>query len=165
MGGGTKEADVALQVLSHRQLSRPNLGKEILLKENFYEAQMDWDMMVGYDLLMGTDSVVLPARASMTAYKDDQVSWLSSPEHNVECQRINLERTQLERALVETEPVGPTNQQYGIKPEFAYRVVAALAASDLALDAFSSGTSAHVRVCEKYCSAQESAWKRHWCPH
>ena len=32
-------------------------------------------------------------------------------------------------------------------PEVASRVVADLGASDLALDAFSSGTSAHLRVC------------------
>ena len=38
----------------------------------------------------------------------------------------------------------------------ANRVVADLGASDLALDAFSSGTSAHLRVCEKYWSAQDS---------
>ena len=33
------------------------------------------------------------------------------------------------------------------------------------LDAFSSGTSAHLQVCEKYWSAQDSAWKKHWGPH
>ena len=37
--------------------------------------------------------------------------------------------------------------------------------SEFALDAFSSGTSAHLRVCEKYWSSQESAWKKHWGPH
>ena len=50
-------------------------------------------------------------------------------------------------------------------PEVASRVVADLGASDLALDAFSSGTSAHLRVCEKYWSAQDSAWRKHWGPH
>ena len=29
----------------------------------------------------------------------------------------------------------------------------------------SLGTSAHLRVCEKYWSAQDSAWKKHWGPH
>ena len=49
-------------------------------------------------------------------------------------------------------------------PEVASRVVADLGASDLALDAFSSGASAHLQVCEKYWSAQDSAWKKHWGP-
>ena len=165
MVGGTKEAAIGLQFVNHRELSRPDLGKEILLHGRFYEAEMDWDMILGYDFMMETDSGVLPARASMTLYQDDQLSWLSSPEHHVECQWIRPERNQLEVAALDTEPTGPANQEYGVRPEVANRVVADLGAWDLALDAFSSGTSAHLRVCEKYWSAQDSAWKKHWGPH
>ena len=50
-------------------------------------------------------------------------------------------------------------------PEVASRVVADLGASDLGLDEFSSGTYAHLRVCENYSSAQDSAWKKHCGPH
>ena len=39
-------------------------------------------------------------------------------------------------------------------------MAAELGASDLALDAFSSGTSATLQVCGKYLSARSSAWKR-----
>ena len=165
MVGGTKEAAIGLQLVNHRELSRPDLGKEILLQGRFYEAEMDWDMIVGYDFMMETDSGVLPAQASMTLYQDDQLSWLSSPEHHVECQWIHPERNQLEVAALGTEPTGPANQEYGVMPEVASRVVADLGASDLALDAFSSVTSAHLRVCKKYWSAQDSAWKKHWGPH
>ena len=165
MVGGTKEAAIGLQFVKHRELSRPDLGKEILLHGSFYEAEMDWDMIVGYDFMMETDSGVLPAQASMTLYQDDQLSWLSSPEHHVECQWIHPERNQLEVAALDTEPTGPANQEYGVRSEVASRVVADLGASDLALDVFSSGTSSHLRVCEKYWSAQDSAWKKHWGPH
>ena len=156
MGGGTKEAAIGLQFVNHRELSRPELGKEILLHGRFYEADMDWDMIVGYDFMMETDSGVLPAQASMTLYQDDQLSWLSSPEHHVDCQWIHPEHNQLEVAALDTEPTGPANQEYGVMPEVASRVVADLGASDLARDAFSSGTSAHLRVCENYWSAQDS---------
>ena len=165
MVGGTKEAAIGLQFVNNRELSRPDLSKEILLQGRFYEAEMDLDMIVGYDFMMVTDSRVLPAQASMTLYQDDQLSWLSSPEHHVECQWIHPERNQLEVAVLGTEPTGPANQEYGVMPEVASRVVADLGASDLALDAFSSGTSAHLRVCEKYWSAQDSAWKKHSGPH
>ena len=165
MVGGTREAVIGLQLVNHRELSRPELGKEILLQGRFYESQMDSNMIVGYDFMMETDSGVLPAQASMTLYQDDQLSWLSSPEHHVECQWIHPERNQLEVAALGTEPAGPANQGYGIMPEVASRVVADLGASDLALDAFSTGTSAHPRVCEKYWSAQDSAWKKHWGPY
>ena len=165
MVGGTKEAAIGLQFVNHRELSRPDLGKEILLQGCFYEAEMDWDMIVGYDFMMETDSGVLPAQASMTLYQDDWLSWLSSPEHHVKCQWIHLERNQLEVAALGAEPTGPANQEYGVMPEVASRLVADLGASDLALDAFSSGTSAHLQVCEKYWSAQDSALKKHWGPH
>ena len=160
-GGRHERSGHWAAVVNHRELSRPDLGKEILLEGRFYEAQMDWDMIVGYDFMMETDSGVLPAQASMTLYQDDQLSWLSSPEHHVECQWIHPERNQPEVAVLGTEPAGPANQKYGVMPEVAKRVVADLRASDLALDAFSSGTSAHLWVCEKYWSAQDSAWKKH----
>ena len=134
MVGGTKEAAIGLQFVNHRELSRPDLGKEILLQGRFYEAEMDWDMIVGHDFMMETDSGVLPAKASMTLYQDDQLSWLSSPEHHVECQWIHPERNQLEVAALGTEPTGPANQEYGVMPEVASRVVADLGASDLALE-------------------------------
>ena len=138
MVGGTREAAIGLQFVNHCELSRPDLGEEILLQGRFYEAQMDWDMIVGYDFMMETDSCVLPAKASMTLYQDDQLSWLSSPGHHVECQWIHPQRNQLEVAALGTEPAGPANQDYGVMPEVASRVVADLGASDLTLDAFSS---------------------------
>ena len=61
--------------------------------------------------------------------------------------------------------VGPTYQEYGVKPEVANRVAADPGASDLTLDAFYLGTPAHLRVCENYWNAQYSAWKTHWGPH
>ena len=165
MVGGTRQAAIRLQFVNHRELSRPDLGMEILLQGRFYEAQSDWGMIVGYDFMMETDSGILLAQASMTLYQDDQLSWPLSPEHHVECQWIHPERNQLKVAALGTEPAGPANQEYGLMPEVASRVAADLGASDLALDAFSSGTSAHLRVCEKYWSAQDSAWKKHWGTH
>ena len=156
MVGGTREAEIALQFLNHPELSRPDLPKEVLLKGRFYEAQMDWNMIVGYQFMEETDSGVLPAQASMTLYQDDQLSWLLSPEHHEECQGIHPERHQLEVAALETEPAGPTYQGYGVKPEVANRVAADLGELDQALDAFSPETSAHLCVPEKYCSAQDS---------
>ena len=35
----------------------------------------------------------------------------------------------------------------------------------MGLDLFSSVTSAHLWVCEKYWSADDSAWKKHSGPH
>ena len=101
----------------------------------------------------------------MTLYQDNQLSWLLSPEHHVECQWFHSKRHQLKVASLGTKPAGPTYQEYSVKPEVANRVDADLGASDLALDAFSSGTSAHPRVLAKCWSARDSAWRNHWGPH
>ena len=114
---------------------------------------------------METDSGVPLRQASMTLYQHDQLPWLLSAEHNVECQRIDPKCNQLEVASLRIEPSGPTYQEYGVKLEVANRVVADLGASDPGLDAFSSGTSAHLGVCEKYCSAQPFKWSRHRGSH
>ena len=165
MVAGTKEAQIALQFVNHRELSGSDLSKEIFLRGRFYEAQMDWDMIVGYEFMMETDSGVLPTQASMTLYQDYQLSWLSSAIHHMECQCIHPELHQLEVAAMGTELVGQTYQEYGVKPKVANPVATDLGASDLALDVFSSGTSAHLLVCEKYWRAQDSAWKKKWGPH
>ena len=85
-----------------------------------------------------------------------------TPRHHVECRGIHPKRHQLEVASLRTEPEGPTHQEYRIKLEMANRVATDFGASDLALDAFSSGASAHLRVCGKHWSTQVSAWKKHW---
>ena len=107
MVGGTKEAEFALEFVNDRELRSPELRKEILLKGKFYEAQMDRDMIVGYNVMMETDSGVLLSQASMTLYQDDQILWLSSPKHHVECQWIHPERHQLKVAALGTEHAGP----------------------------------------------------------
>ena len=112
---------------------------------------------------MLTDSGV-PAPVSMTLYQDDQLSWLLSPEHHVECQWIQPEHHQLKVAALGTELTGPTDQEYRVKPEVANRVAGDLGALDLALDAFSSGTSAHLRASEKYWGAQDSERRKNWGP-
>ena len=97
-----KEAEIGLQFVKYRELRRPDLCTEIVLKGKLYEAQMDWSMMIGYNFMMETDTGVVPAQASMIPYQDDQLSWLSSLEHNVECQWIHPERHQLKVAALGT---------------------------------------------------------------
>ena len=49
---GTTKAKIVLQFMTNGELSRPDLGTEILRKGKFYKVQMDWDMIVGYGCLM-----------------------------------------------------------------------------------------------------------------
>ena len=110
MEGGTRKAQIALQFVNHPELSRPDLGKKILLKGKFYEAQMDWRIIDGYEFMMETDYGVLPAQSFRTLYQDDPLSLLSSTEHHAKCQRIHPGRHQLKVAALRTNPAGPTYQ-------------------------------------------------------
>ena len=154
-----------LQFVNQRELSCPDLNKEIILQATFYKAQMDLDMTVRYNFMMETDPGVLLAQASMTLYENEKVLWLSSPEHHMECQWIHPERHHFQVASGEIAAAGPTYHEYAVKREVANRVAADVGASELASDAFSSATPAHLLVCEKYWSAQDSTWKKHWGLH
>ena len=58
----TKDAEIALQFSNHAELTRPDLGKQMLLKGRFYKALMDWDMIVGYGFMMETNCGVPQAQ-------------------------------------------------------------------------------------------------------
>ena len=47
MVAGTREAQIPPQFVKHCELGGPDVCKETLLRGNFYEVQIDWDMFVG----------------------------------------------------------------------------------------------------------------------
>ena len=78
MAGGRTEVQREKEFLNHEQLSQPDRGKRVTFSGTFYEADMDWDFIIGYDFMAATDTVVQPAQSSMTLYKADRLSWLSA---------------------------------------------------------------------------------------
>ena len=165
MSGGTREATLSLDFIKHSELRRPDLGQPISLTGLFYEADMEWDMILGYDFMVDTDTGVLPAQSSMTLYADDRLLWLSTTNHHVECAWIRSERDQIERAVRTVKPTDRPLDEYGFRLEMVQRAVDELGAPQPTVDVFASGHSSHLRVCEKWWTAQDSAWKRHWSPH
>ena len=97
-----------------------------------------------------------PAEPRPSGSNTGQVSLVVQVSRKAKAQSEECHKIQALRARLE--------QKYGdtfFKPEEANRVAADLRAPDLALDAFSSGTSAHLRVYEKYWSAHDTEWKEH----
>ena len=66
MGGGTHEAIISMEFLEHERLNRPYLAKRSTLSGNFYVADItDWDMIMGYDFMVGNTIGALPHRATL----------------------------------------------------------------------------------------------------
>ena len=59
--GGTHEATISMEFWEHERLNRPDLGKRSTLSGNFYVADItDWDMIMGYDFMVGNAVGALP---------------------------------------------------------------------------------------------------------
>ena len=58
-------------------MNRPDLAKRSTLSGNSYVADVtDWDMIVGYDFMVGNAIGALPHRATLVREDDERVTWL-----------------------------------------------------------------------------------------
>ena len=66
MGGRTHEATISMEFWEPERLNRPDLAKRSTLSGNFYVADItDWDMIMGYDFMVGNAIGALPHRATV----------------------------------------------------------------------------------------------------
>ena len=60
-------------------MNRPDLAKRSTLSENFYVADItDWDMIMGYDFMVGNAIGALPHRATLVREDNECLTWLST---------------------------------------------------------------------------------------
>ena len=79
MGGRTHEATISMEFWEHERLNRPDLAKRSTLPVNFYVADItDWDMIMGYDLMVGNAIGALPHRATLVREDEECLTWLST---------------------------------------------------------------------------------------
>ena len=79
LGGGTHEATISMQFWEHEPLNRPDLAKRSTLSGNVYVADItDWDMIMGYDFMVGNAIVALPKCATLVPEDDECLTWLST---------------------------------------------------------------------------------------
>ena len=162
MGGGRTEVHFEMEFLNHEELSRPDKGKRVTLGGTFYEADMDWDVIIGYDFMPATATGVQPAQSSMTLYKDDRLSWLSAHLAFEESHWAHAEREQLCRAVRAVKPCQRPLDEYGFTFEAFQEVVAGLGAGEPSVDAFSSAYSESLQLCKTYWHTKDSAWFKRW---
>ena len=162
MGGGRTEVHLEMESLNHEELSRPDKGKRVTLGGTFYEADMDWDVIIGYDFMAATDTGVQPTQSFMTLYKDNRLSWLSADLAFEESHWAHAEREQLCRAVRAVNPCQRPFDEYCFTPKAFEQAVAGLAAGEPSADALSSES---LRLCKTYRHTEDSAWFKRWDEH
>ena len=67
-----------MEFWEHERLNRPDLAKRSTLSGNFYVADItDWDMIMGYDFMVGNAIGALPHRATLVREDEECLTWLS----------------------------------------------------------------------------------------
>ena len=109
MGGGTHEATITIGVWEHERLNRPDLAKRSTLSGNFYVADItDWDMIMGYDFMVGNATGALPHRATLVREDNECLTWLST---DYACGSSQLNAEEGDRIVQAVQAVGAKSRR------------------------------------------------------
>ena len=68
-----------MEFWEHERLNSPDLANRSTLSGNFYGADItDWNMIMGYDFMVGNTIGALPHRATLIWEDNECLSWLST---------------------------------------------------------------------------------------
>ena len=168
MGGGTHEATISMEFLEHERLNRPDLANRSTLFGNFYVADItDWDMIMGYDFIVGNAIGALPHRATLVREDNECLTWLSTDYACGSSQRNAEEEDRITQAV---QAVGAKSRgyrgvqlpEYGMAPQVYARMIQTLGAEAPETDAFASRDAQLLMKCRRHWHRGDSAWHRHW---
>ena len=168
MGGGTHEATISMEFREHERLNCPDLAKKSTLSGNFYVADItDWDMITGYDFMVGNAIGALPHRATLVREDDECLTWLSTDYACGSSQWNAEEEDQIAQAV---QAVGAKSRgdrgvqltEYGMALQVYARMIQTLGAEAPKTDVFASRDAQLLRKCRRHWHRGDSAWHRHW---
>ena len=168
MGGGTHEATFSMEFWEHKRLNRPDLAKRSTLSGNFYVADItDWDMIMGYDFIVGNAIGALLHRATLVREDDECLTWLSTDYACGSSQWNADEEDGIVRAV---QAVGAKSRgdrgvqltEYGMAPQVYARMIQTLGAEAPETDVFASRDAPLLRKCRRHWHRGDLAWHRHW---
>ena len=168
LGCGTHEATISMEFLEHERLNRPDLAKRSTLSGNFYVADItDWDMIMGYDFMVGNAIGTLPHRATLVREDEECLTWLSTDYACGSSQWNAEEEDQIVQAVhaVGAKSRGDRGVQlteYGMAPQVYARMIQTLGAEAPETDAFASRDAPLWRKCRRHWHRGDSAWHGHW---
>ena len=163
MGGGTHEATISMEFWEHERLNRPDLAKRSTLSGNFYVADItDWDMIMGYDFMVGNAIGALPHCAALVREDNECLTWLST---DYACGSSQSNAEEEDRIVQAVQAVGAKSRgdrgvqltEYGMAPQVYTRMIQTLGASrDPSRDA------PPLRNRRRDWHRGDSAWHTHW---
>ena len=168
MGGGTHEATISMEFWEHERLNRPDLAKRSTLSGNFYVADItDWDMIMGYDFMVGNAIAALLHRATLVREDDECLTWLST---DYACGSFQWNAEEEDRIAQAVQAVGAKSRgdrgvqltEYGMAPQVYARMIETLGAEAPETDVFASRDAPLLRKCRRHWHRGDSAWHRHW---
>ena len=168
MGGGTHEATISMEFWEHERLNRPDFAKRSTLSGNFYVADItDWDMIMGYDFMLGNANRALRHRATLVREDDECLTWLSTDYACGSSQWSAEEEDRIVQAVqaVDAKSRGDRGVQlteYGMTPQVYARMIQTLGAEAPETDVFASRDARILRKCKRQWHQGDSAWHRHW---
>ena len=168
MGGGTYEATISMEFWEHEHLNRPDLAKTSTLSRNFYMADItDWDMIMGYDFMVGNAIGALPHRATLVREDSECLTWLST---DYACGSFQCNAEEEDRIVQAVQAVGAKSRgdrgvqltEYGMARQAYARMIQTLGAEAPETDVFASRDAPLLRNCRRHWHRGDSAWHRHW---
>ena len=168
MGGGTHEATISMEFSEHERLNRPDLAKRSTLSGKFYVANItDWDMIMGYDFMVGNAIGALPHCATLVREDDESLTLLSTDYACGSSQWNAEEEDPIVRAV---QAVGAKSRgdrgvqltEYGMAPQVYARMIQTLRAEAPETDVFASRDAPILGKCRRHWHRGDSAWHRHW---
>ena len=168
MGGGTHEAAISMEFREHERLNSPDLAKRSTLSENFYVADItDWDMIMGYDFMVGNAIGALPHRATLVREDDESLTWLSmdyacgSSQWNAEEEDLIVQAVQAVGAKSRGDR-GVQLTEDGMVPQVYARMIQTLGDEAPETDLFASRDAPLLGKCRRHWHRGDSARHRDW---
>ena len=168
MGWGTHQATIGKEIWEHDRLNRPDLSKRNGLSGDSYAADIsDWDIIMGYDLMVSNAIGALPHRATLVREDKEHLTRLSTDRAPGQSPWTGDEEERIVRAAktVSTKfnaDRGGNLMEYGMAPQVYNRMVQQLGGEKPEMDAFPSQDAPQLRKCTRQRQKGDSAWSKHW---
>ena len=156
MGGSTHEATISMEFWEHERLNRPDLAKRSTLSGNFYTADItEWNMIMGYDFMMGNAIGALLHRATLVREYNECLTWLST---DYACGSSQWNAEEEDRIVQAVQAVGAKSREdrgvqlkeYGMAPQVYARMIQTLGAEAPETDVFVSRDAPLLRKCRRH---------------